>query len=346
MKPLPSEDLEHVLAHTEQLWSRARGSEIFISGGTGFFGVWLLESLAYCNRNLHLNVRATVLTRDPRSFIQRMPHLAIEPCIRFLQGDIRDFDFPDQNFNYIVHAATPTATEVASRPLELTSALVRGTEKAISLARAKSVKSFLFVSSGAVYGPQPATRRHIPESYPGCPNGADPKAVYGEGKRTSEQMCTEFAKDSGTQVSIARCFTFVGPHLPLHQHFAIGNFIADALAGRNIAVRGDGTPMRSYLYTADLVIWLWTMLFRDTPAETNPLVLNVGSGDAISIRALAQEVIDELNPTLKIEVGKAPEPGQQLVQYVPNVREAEVALGLKQYIGLREAIRRTANWYR
>ena len=150
----------------------------------------------------------------------------------------------------------------------------------LRLRKARDAKSFLFTSSGAVYGRQPENVSHIPENYVGGPDWLDANAAYAEGKRDSEQMCSLYARESGIDFVLARCFAFVGPHLPLDQHFAIGNFIADALAGRNIAVRGDGTPMRSYLYGADLAIWLWTMLLRDSAAGTNPHVFNVGSGEA------------------------------------------------------------------
>jgi dTDP-glucose 4,6-dehydratase len=346
VKPLANEDLDHILRHTHPLWEQVRGRHIFISGGTGFFGAWLLESLAYCNRKLNLNVSATVLSRDPEIFARRMPHLLGDSSIRVVQGDVRDFDFPEQDFEYIIHAAAPTSAGAASQPLSLLNTLLGGAERMLALAKARKAKSFLFISSGAVYGRQPENLRHIPEDYLGGPDWLDPNAAYGEGKRVSEQMCSLCARESGIHFTIARCFTFAGPHLPLDQHFAIGNFIADALAGKNIVVKGDGTPLRSYLYAADLAIWLWTMLFRGSQLGANPVAFNVGSGLAINIRDLAQQVVEELNPSLKVEVAREPIAGEPLIQYVPDVRRAETYLGLHQTIDLREAIRRTADWHR
>jgi nucleoside-diphosphate-sugar epimerase len=346
MKPLPAEDLKQVLKQTQASWEQARGRRIFISGGTGFFGTWLLETLAYCNRELDLGLSVTILTRRPNAFRQRVPALAAEPFFHLLQGDVRDFAFPETNFDYILHGAAPTTMDATTSPQELISTLVNGTQRVAELAKMRSPMSFLNVSSGAVYGRQPQDLSHLPESYVGGPDWLDPKTVYGEGKRVSEQICSVLAQESSMRVSIARCFTFVGPHLPLDQHFAIGNFIADAIAGRNIALTGDGSPTRSYLYMADLAIWLWTLLLSEKRPSENPLVLNVGSDQAITIRELAQEVIDELNPRLRVEVAIQPKLGEQRPQYVPDIRKAGTQLGLRPIVGLREAIRRTADWYR
>lgn len=346
VKPLPSEDLEHILRYTRYLWEAARGRRLFISGGTGFFGSWLLESLAFCNRELRLDLSATVLSRNPEAFARRMPHLANESSIHWIRGDSRDFAFPEEIFDYVIHAATPTSGSEARQTLHLLTTTLAGMEHMLELAKTRGVRRFLFTSSGAVYGRQPESISHLSEDYLGSPEWLDPSTVYGEAKRVCEQMCCLCAQESGIEFAIARCFAFVGPHLPLDQHFAIGNFIGDALAGRNIRVSGDGTPMRSYLYAADLVIWLWTLLLHPFDSGSRLRVCNVGSGEAVSIRDLARDVVEELNPTLKIEVALKAVDGAPRPQYVPDVRKAEAQLGLRQTIGLRDAIRRTANWHR
>jgi dTDP-glucose 4,6-dehydratase len=346
VKPIATRDLEHILSHTRELWEGARGKRIFLTGATGFFGAWLLESLAYCDRVLRLGMSATVLSRRPDAVALRLPHLTSKTTIRFIAGDIRNFDFPSEDFDFVIHAAVSTSGFEAAEPLSLLTTLVNGTQRVLEFAKSRNTRAFLFVSSGAVYGPQPESLSHIRESYQGGPDWLNPNAAYAEGKRVAEQMCSLHAAAGDIEFSIARCFAFVGPHLPLDQHFAIGNFIADALEGRNISIRGDGTPMRSYLYAADLAIWLWTLLLSESKSRTKLRVFNVGSGDAISIRDLALAVIEELNPTLSVEIASMQVAGSPLLQYVPDVGEAEIRLGLRPIIGLREAIRRTADWYR
>jgi len=346
MKPLSNQDLEHVLHHTRTLWEGVRRSRIFLSGATGFFGAWLLESFDYCNRKLNLELSVTAVSRNPDAFLEKMPHLAGQSSISFIKGDIRDFAFPEGEFDSVIHGAASTSLDAASRPAELMSTLIHGTERMIQFARERRARRFLYISSGAVYGRQPDTLGHIPEDYCGGPDWLDPNSVYGEGKRISEQMCSLFAHETGVRIAMARCFTLLGPHLPLDRHFAIGNFIRDALAGRNISVKGDGSPIRSYIYAADLAIWLWTLLLRADDLPTNPFACNVGSADEISIADLASTVARALNPAIKPEVASKTTLVERQPRYVPDIRKAREVLGLVPLIGLEDAIRRTAEWSR
>jgi dTDP-glucose 4,6-dehydratase len=200
----------------------------------------------------------------------------------------------------------------------------------------------LFVSSGAVYGAQPAEITHIPERYLGGPDWLKSQAAYGEGKRAAELMSMLYARQSGIECAIARCFAFVGPHLPLDQHFAIGNFIRDALDGSPIRIHGDGTPMRSYLYASDLAVWLWTLLFTAPSGEA----YNVGSDEAVSIAELARTVVEVLGVDSEIRVEQHAVPGAPVAQYVPSIAKAREQLGLGVHVGLRDAIRSTAEWHR
>jgi len=344
--PISDVDLDLILAETRELWAEMRGERIFITGGTGFFGCWLVESFCHVNRALGLGARATVLSRDPAKFAAKCPHLAGDAAITLHAGDVRDFEFPAGEFKYAIHAATESGSKQgAEEPLEMLSTILAGTERALKFAAQCGARKFLLTSSGAVYGRQPPGLTHVPESYLGGPDPLDGASVYAEGKRASELMCALYgkaaaAKGAEFEAKIARCWAFVGPHLPLDAHFAIGNFIGDVLAGQPIAIGGDGTPRRSYLYAADLAIWLWTMLFR-APAL---MPINVGSRRDVSIRELAEAVAATLAPATEIRVAKQAVAGAAPARYVPSVVRAEELLGLRETVGLEEAIRRTAAW--
>jgi nucleoside-diphosphate-sugar epimerase len=339
LPPLARRDLDLVLNETRQLWEQARGQQIFITGGTGFFGCWLVESFCHVNRELRLDARATVLTRDPAKFTAKCPHLASDPAITLHTGDIRTFEFPEGEFPFVVHAATEAVAQQSAD--EVLSTTVGGTRRALEFAKVRGTKRFLLTSSGAVYGRQPAEITHVAETYLPAPAEVDAVNAYSEGKRKAEALCAEMTRCTEIEAAIARCWAFCGPHLALDAHFAAGNFIGDVLAGRPIVIGGDGTPRRSYLYAADLAIWLWTMLFR--AAALMPV--NVGSGHDVSIRELAETVARTLAPGTEIQVAKQPVQGTIPTRYVPSVERAEHLLGLRETLNLEEQIRRTAEWH-
>jgi dTDP-glucose 4,6-dehydratase len=341
-RPLSSIDLDHIMRRTQTLWEPMRGKRIFITGGTGFFGCWLVESFCHINRELHLNASATVLTRNPTHFITKAPHLAADPHVELLIGDVKDFKFPEGVFPFVIHAATEaSARQAAEEPLEMLSTILAGTQRTLEFAATHGTVRFLLTSSGAVYGRQPPSITHLPESYAGAPDPLDPSSVYAEGKRAAELMCSLYQKKAGIECAIARCWAFCGPHLPLDAHFAIGNFIGNVLCKEPISIQGDGTPRRSYLYGADLAIWLWTMLFR-APSLTP---INVGSDEDLSILELAQTVAKTLDTDAVVRVAGSAVPGSAPSRYVPSVGRAKQLLGLEQTVSLEESIRRTAAWY-
>ena len=342
MPRLSTADLDHVLEHTPQVWEQLRDGRLFITGGTGFFGTWLLESLAWAIDRFGLPVEAVVLTRSPESFAEKSPHLASHRSISFHRGDVRDFVFPEGRFTHVIHAAFPS-TRPLSDPLETAAVILRGAEHTLEFVEKARVRHLLFTSSGAVYGRQPVNLDAIPENYGGAPPDiSDPRSAYGEAKRMAELLCHLQTQRNEVSVKIARCFAFVGPHLPLDAHFAIGNFIRDAMQGGPIHVRGDGTAVRSYLYAADLAAWLWTILVAGKPGQT----YNVGGSEAISIGELARRIRDELAPGAEIHQDRVPTPGQTIDRYVPDVARAARELKLEPWIGLEEAASRTANWAR
>lgn len=334
-------DLEDVLSHTRDLWHEMRGHRLFLTGGTGFFGCWLLESFLWANDRLDLRASAVVLTRNPDGFRKKAPHLAADPAIRLHSGDIRSFDFPEGPFRFVIHAATEANPQFAAdAPLETMETIVEGTRRTLEFARHCGAAKLLFTSSGAVYGKQPPEVTHLSETYGGGPDLADSKSVYGESKRLAEMLCSICGARYGIECKIARCFAFAGPYLPANGHFAFSSFVRDATRGDAIRISGDGTPFRSYLYASDLVEWLWTILFRGD----NCRPYNVGSEHDVSIAELADEVGRTLAPELKVEVARQPLAGQLPQRYVPSTERARTELGLREYIDLSEAIRRTAAW--
>jgi len=335
------EELDEQLALSREAWEGLRGARVFVTGGTGFVGSALLEAFLWANRRLALGAAAVVLTRDPDGFAAREPRLAADPALTLHRGDAVDFAFPAGRFDAVVHAATERAVAVPGRPLFTYDRDVAATRRVLELVRASGASRALFTSSGAVYGPQPPSLEAIPEDYAGAPAPTDPGAAYGHAKRASELAWTAYGAADGFTATIARLFAFAGPRLPLDEQYAFGNFVRDVLHGETLLIAGDGTPLRSYLYVAELARWLWTILVRGRGGRA----YNVGSPHAVSIRALAERVVAVARPATPIAAARAPVPGVPPARYVPSVIRAQDELGLRCTVGLDEAIRRTVRSY-
>jgi UDP-glucuronate decarboxylase len=311
--------------------------KLLLTGGTGFFGKALIRyHLSACGPTFS---QIAVLSRQPEQFLSAYPEFSGHPSITFLKGDIQQKDsLPrDQSFTHVLHAATDSTNGSSLTPLQRYDQIVDGTRNILDLAVATGAMRFLLTSSGAIYGPQPADIPAIAEDWSGSPPLAEPSTAYGQAKRAAEHLCALVREQHGLETVVARCFAFVGPDLPLNVHFAIGNFIRDALTADAITVSGDGTPLRTFLDQRDLAHWLFTLLEHGRPGEA----YNVGSDEVISTGALAYLVRDILAPDKPVQILGQPASGAVRNRYVPNIRKAQHQLGLSVTVLLAEAILRT-----
>ena len=345
---LPAEDLEQIVARTGRVWDALRGQKIFVTGGTGFFGRWLMESFAYANSALRLDAQMVVLTRDPERFKQTAPHLVNDHAIRLVTGDVRTFTSESvreqldsqspREYRFVVHAAAELSAERHQEdPLAVVDTIVAGTRAALDFAVQSGAHRFLLTSSGAVYGPQPADLAALPENYRGAPDTMETSSAYAEAKRLAELLCVCYQRQHGLGTVVARCFSFIGPGLPLSSHFAISSFVADALRGGPVRFSGEGSSIRSYLYASDLAVWLWTVLHRGRPG----VPYNVGSEKSITVRDLAEAVAQAAEVhALSVPTGSNVS-SYSSSRYVPDTRRARSTLELEETVHLEQAIRKT-----
>lgn len=313
--------------------------KLLLTGGTGFFGKAILRRLLLLQG---FDCEIYVLSRDPERFLALHPEFAGFHSLTFLRGDIQvRGSLPWANdFSHVLHAATDSTLGSSLTPLQRYDQIVDGTRNILDLAVATCARRFLLTSSGAIYGPQSDDISAIPEDWAGSPALAEPSTAYGQAKRAAEHLCALVGAQFGLQTVVARCFAFVGPDLPLNVHFAIGNFIRDALTANAITVSGDGTPLRTYLDQTDLAHWLLALLEHGRPGQA----YNVGSDEVISIAGLAHLVRDNLALRKPVHILGHPDPGILRNRYVPDIRKAQQQLGLRVTVPLSEAIRRSAAW--
>ena len=308
MNKILLEDLEFILEKIKNNidLAKLKNTNIFITGGTGLFGKLFLETFLFFNDKLDSNIKITVLTRN--------------------------YEINCDNIDYIIHAAASVDPILEKEnPNEMFSIIVDGTKYLLEKIKDYNVKRILFTSSGAVYGKQPYNLKYISEDY-----NCNPDSIYGKAKYISENILL----DSNIDAIIARCYALVGPYLNLKIHYAIGNFISDCLEKKEIIIKGDGTPLRSYLYTADLMIWLISSLFKSNSNE----IYNIGSMKEISIFDLAQLVAKQFSYETKINVLSKKDIGIAPSIYLPNNNKIISKLNITENYSLENMINRTIEW--
>ncbi len=323
-----------MLIQTARCWSRLKGKRVLFTGASGFFGSWMLETFLHAGTRLNLPFRAIALTRDAARFSEYLPHLAGDLRVELLESDAATMPVPDGPVDFVIHSLVPDAgTSLLDQEVFFRSA----TARLIDIALGKKSEGLLLCSTGAVYQPHDPPGQ-FREDEPRVP--LDGPVSYAQIRRKVEDQCLRAWKERDLPVKIARGFAFVGPRLPLDAGFAIGNFIGDGLAGLPIAVKGDGTAVRSYLYAADMATWLWTILLDGQPGRG----FNVGSEEAVCLADLARN-IGRCFATQSIIEGKAM-PGAAPPIYVPCTGRAHAELGLSASTGLHEAIEKTIRFSR
>jgi len=313
--------------------------KLFVTGGTGFFGKALLRRWAGSTDGELRHARITLLSRDPERFKAQHGALLDGLDVTLHRGDIlHPASLPTaDDFTHILHAATDSTTGPQHTPLQRFEQIAAGTRNVLEWARGRGVRRVLLTSSGGVYGPQPADCERIPEQWLGMADPLEPQNAYSVAKRMAEHLCALYQQAYGIECVIARCFAFVGEDLPLDVHFAVGNFMRDVLAGGEIVIQGDGTPLRSYMDQRDLADWLGTLLLRGVAGRA----YNVGSDEALSIAELAALVSRVGGKDTAVRVMRQAPSGSsaQRNRYVPDISRARAELGLDITVPLEDAVR-------
>ena len=296
---------------------------VFLTGGTGFLGKWILASILLANIEYCARIETICLTRDPDKFIKENPYFNAVNLIDFVQGDIRSVKTNLGEFDFLIHSATPSTLQNDAK--DLNSIIIEGTKNILSLEANKT----LYISSGGVYGNHGKDVCELNEDMTCCP-----LTPYSKAKVIAENYC----KENSSNIVIARPFSFIGPYLPLDAHFAAGNFIAHALYAEDIIIKSDGSALRSYMYPSDFVEWIWKILLEGKSGE----VFNVGSDEAISIFELATLIrLERQNSNLAIRILGEPVDPTNISCYIPNITKVKETLNLKIKTSLKDAIHQT-----
>lgn len=278
------DDVKLLVDRSSVVFEQFRGANILVTGGTGFFGIWILLALIEIRNRLGGNLNLFVVSRQPNQFLHRYGYLPFENQIKFLEADITTVKFSELRISHLVHMATTSAAETfaGENQINKLDMLYRGTKNILEQC-GPTLKNVLFTSSGVVYGNSKS--EYISETEHPAIELSNIGSALALGKLNAEYLINYYSEKFGYSYSIARCFSFAGPYLPLDIHYAFGNFIKNVLCGEDIVIRSDGLDIRSYLYIGDAIAWILRLF-----AEPKNLTLNIGSEQKVSIRDLAIEI--------------------------------------------------------
>jgi nucleoside-diphosphate-sugar epimerase len=338
-----SHDIEAVLSGRIDLLQPLAGAKIFITGGTGFLGTWMLELIAVLNARHKFNTQVTVFSRSAPDFARRHKHLGARNEFHFVEGDIRYLtDLPHET-DYILHAAALTDRRLfASTPTAVGEVNGMGAIRLLRAAnRLEYLKKIILVSSGLVYGPQPLNVERISENFSGGFAPGNSNAIYAESKRFAESFAAAAVSEAKLPLVVTRPFAFIGPYQSLELPWAVTDFVRDSLAGRPIKIMGDGATIRSLMYASDYAFWTLAALARGEARS----VFNIGSPEPVDLLSLARMITQHFSPPPEI-LTKVGQSGHETTRLVPCVDKARKELGVELTVPLAEAIRKTINWHR
>lgn len=318
--------------------------EIIVFGGTGFLGKNLLEVLIYINKRYQLELNISVTSRNPEQFIKDYPNIGIE--VNLIKLDI--LSKPEtwsinQIFDICIHSACPTTeTTVVENDKLMYQTIIEGTNNILNFCNKNLKEKFIYLSSGAIYGKHSPSEQGFDENFNF--QVLEEQHIthdYRNGKRESEKNIINFFNNHQANASIVRCFSFIGPYLPLDSYFAIGNFINNALKGGDIIIKSDGKAIRSYLYTVDAAIYIIKMMIH---SQDSVEIYNLGASKTMNLKEIAELIKNLINRKISISIlGSEIRQSSQSIYY-PNMDFTRNNLKIDLETSIETSIKNTINF--
>jgi UDP-glucuronate decarboxylase len=322
-------------------WARFKDKTILISGANGFLPAYLVETFLALGESSNTSVIA--LVRNKQKAEARFPHLLNNPRLRIVVQDVSvGFDMDDR-IDFIIHAASQASPKYYGiDPVGTLNANVLGTINLIKLAQKNKVESFLFFSSGEVYGQVKAEEIPIKESTFGYLDCANVRACYGESKRMGENICVSYHMQYGVNAKIIRPFHTYGPGMALDDGRVFADLVANIVNRQDIILKSDGSAIRPFCYLADAILGFLTVMLKGE----NGQAYNVGNpGEEHSILELANILVG-LYPDLGLKVvmnNPITDPNyikSPILRNSPNIDKIK-QLGWQPKVTVQEGFKRT-----
>jgi UDP-glucuronate decarboxylase len=302
---------------------------ILVTGGAGFIGSFLCESLldegheVICVDNLFSGFRRNIrpfLTNPSFEFVR---HDVVEPILLEV----------DQIYNL---ACPASPVHYQYNPVKTVKTNVMGTINMLGMA--KRVKArILQASTSEVYGdPQVHPQ---PEDYWGHVNPVGSRSCYDEGKRVAETLMTDYHRQNQVDIRIARIFNTYGPRMSIDDGRVVSNLIVQGLRGEPMTVYGDGSQTRSFCYVSDLVRGLRKLMEKEGVHQP----VNLGNPVEVSILSFAERVREKTGTDSQICF--EPLPSDDPVRRRPDIAQARKLLDWEPEVELEEGLRLTVDYF-
>jgi dTDP-glucose 4,6-dehydratase len=331
------DDLEFISIEGEPIFVKLKGQNILIIGATSFVGMWMTESILYADQKFKLGLSITIISRNYKKTIERYGKFISSGKIKPIYKSIQDVNSEElSNIQQVVNLAT--LTDNYSGDSQLLGNL-KMFENFWNILNKQSVQNILFTSSGAVYGKNAEKLSYLKETEKSDLNNYYKNLGYGLGKITSEFLGFEWSRRDSLNFKVARLFSFSGAFLPLSNNYIIGNFINNVIHNEPLLIKNPGKVYRSFLYGADMALWLWKILL-----DGDNTVYNVGSDKEITTIELANVVSNLYNNELKVIISQDNEGNDE--SYVPNIDKIKKELNVEIKYDLKLSLNKMINWYK
>jgi len=346
--PILAEDMRLISETLGSAADQLQGRSLLITGAGGMLAGYLVESVAWMNRErFNRPCQIICLIRPGSKSRARFAHLAANQEITFVDQDVNAPLKYDGSADFIIHAASRASPKsYLCEPLDTMDANTTATKRLLDFARTRNSEGFLFFSSGEIYGDVPPEHMPTPETYTGTNDCTSPRACYTESKRFGETLCATYARQFGTPAVIVRPFHIFGPGMRLDDGRVIADFVRDRLESRSIRILSGGRAIRAFGYLADATIGFWQSLFSRLGGEA----FNIGDDrNPLSIRDLAYLVASLEKPNLIVDIIEDNIPSHLVgspSQVCPDISKARQLLGYEPNTDLEEGLMRLIAWYR
>ena len=324
---LPSQDIKEIISKSQPFLEQLSKSEILIAGGTGFVGRWLVMTLIEASKIYNIKIHLLVRNREKATEFFANTDSSI------LQLHPVDSEIQLRSLTHIIHAATPSTPSTGGSDSRYAfDVATQMAGRLIEVAGNNQTPVFMHLSSGAVYGEKPLQKRDILENEE---IGDSPQNLYTTSKIEIERQVSIAHNTGLIKGTNPRLFAFTGPGIALDAHFAIGNFMSDAINGNPIFIKGNPDTTRSYLHPVDMITWLLAALSKPSMEPTH-----IGSNHGYTMQSIAELISREFNLP-KFEVGNELSPS---TYYVPDTSRTRARMQVCETISLAEAISRWRSW--